>query len=336
MASDSEQFDDAHGFFQFAALPDSEDDGIFSATRNRKADFDVTKINYTPKIDEDAWYDCSSELDVEDWLTQHAGLDEITFTAQRLYFTKNYQKASTLCKQTVLGFVSMKQKNLRVANMREILEIGAKSAIRIDDLEAIRFFYDWYLRCGGKNPGYNYFRAEVLTSLGQFDNTLSQYVEYLQERRQDATVWELTGKTLIALYQNQRNCNLWLYLALRAFCRSHNIICDCKNWKSMPISAQRKLKQEQNLAASARSALQLLAIDFKDLEDGFRGCESFWELCNKESALGESSLTLFLETCSSETLKVSVEWIFAQLANKNEEGQFAADDTDDENNVEEL
>ncbi|KAJ1932203.1 hypothetical protein FBU59_006454, partial [Linderina macrospora] len=60
MADDS--VDDVHGFFQFADFSDSDDeDGLFGKTRDRTIEFDPSKINYSPKIDHDNWFDRRAE-----------------------------------------------------------------------------------------------------------------------------------------------------------------------------------------------------------------------------------------------------------------------------------
>ncbi|KAJ2658126.1 hypothetical protein IW148_004839 [Coemansia sp. RSA 1199] len=177
--------DDIHGFFQFASDSDS-DDGLFVAARDRKKDFDVTQINYTPQIDKDAWFDRSKDTSVVEWAAEHNGLDEITFTVQRLYFKKEYTTTIDLCKQMVCAYVARYGKNARIASIREIIDIGARSAMRVDDLESTRYFYDWYLQCGGMNPGYNSFRAHVLAKLSRWEEAIEQHILYLEQRHQDA------------------------------------------------------------------------------------------------------------------------------------------------------
>ncbi|KAJ1662254.1 hypothetical protein EV178_006046 [Coemansia sp. RSA 1646] len=341
-----EQLEDSHGFFQFAAFSDSEDEdsGLFNATRDRKVAFDVKKINFFPRIDEDRWYDFSDELSAEDWVSRHAGLDEITFTVQRMYFTQDYAKACSLCKKTVYGFVAKKQKNLRVATLREVLEIGAKSAMRIDDLESARFFYDWYLQCGGKNPGYNYFLAEVLTALGQHAMALAQHVEYLEERRQDASVWELLGKTLVALFNTHSINNvksirdIWLRLALRAFYRSHNIIEACKNWKDTPVAVKRKRLQEDELLENAISALNLhLSQHDKYSKGGCTGDSNLvWSACIKESTFDKSHGAELLESCDTKDLRESVRWVVGRLGDDADKDMALDDDKAEEKNVSDL
>ncbi|KAJ2767779.1 hypothetical protein IWQ56_003196 [Coemansia nantahalensis] len=226
--ADSEGVDDAHGFFQFAAASDSDDDGLFGATRERTRRVDVSQIDYTPRIDEDAWFDRTGTIDTGDWLARHTGLDEITYTAQRSYFKQAYAPAVTLCRQTAAAYTSDTRGARRIANIREILEIGARSAMRIGDLDSVQFFYDWYLQCGGRNPGYNGFLAEVLAALGRPAEALGQYTEYLEQRPQDAAVWEAMGQLLVDISQKaghgESDRAVLLRLALGAFCRSHAII----------------------------------------------------------------------------------------------------------------
>ncbi|KAJ2558356.1 hypothetical protein EV175_000826 [Coemansia sp. RSA 1933] len=338
--SDNEQLEDSHGFFQFAAFSDSDDDddGLFNAPRDRTVAFDVKKINYTPKIDEDRWYDLSDQLSIEDWLSRHGGLDEITFTVQRMYFTKNYAKSCSLCKKTVSVFVARPQKHMRVATVRELLEIGAKSAIRIDDLEAVRFFYDWYLHCGGKNPGYSYFLAEVLTALGQHEDALVRHIEYLVERHQDAHVWELLGNTLVAIY-NSRSVNsnrldpdVWLRLALCVFYKSHTVIGGCKNWVDTPLAIQRKRLQEDGLLENVVSTLNLLFAQIgMVLQDGDL-CDSTvaWNACAKESNIDESQQAALLGNCKITEFRESVEWVMRCLINGVDKDMDLVNDDDDE------
>ncbi|KAJ1735462.1 hypothetical protein LPJ61_000528, partial [Coemansia biformis] len=200
--ADSDGVEDAHGFFQFAAASDSDgDDGLFGATRDRTRRVDVSQIKYAPRIDEDAWFDRIGSLDVTEWLARHLGLDEITFTAQRLYFRRAHEQAADLCKQAVCAYTSDTRGVRRIANIREVMEIGARSAMHVGDRDSIQFFYDWYLQCGGRNPGYNSFLAEVLAALDRPEEALGQYVEYLEQRRQDASVWEAIGRLLAEIAQ---------------------------------------------------------------------------------------------------------------------------------------
>ncbi|KAJ2393043.1 hypothetical protein GGI23_005100 [Coemansia sp. RSA 2559] len=346
-SSSDEQLEDSHGFFQFAALSDSEDEdgGLFNTTRDRTVAFDADKINFTPKIDEDRWYDFSDELSIGDWLSRHSGPEEITFTAQRMYFAKNYAKAALLCKQNVSEFLAKHKNKLRMATVREVLEIGAKSAIRIGDLESVRFFYDLYIQCGGKNPGYSYFLAEVLTALGRHEEALARHIEYLEERHQDASVWELVGKTLVALYSSNLAIDdgsipdIWLRLALRAFYRSHKIIDACKNWKDMPVAVQRKRLQEDELLENAVSTLNLLRVQLDKSSDGDRFCDSdaVWDACIKESIVNESHLTMLLESCGgTRELRESAEWLVHHLVNDADDDLALDDDDKEEKNVTEL
>ncbi|KAJ2082705.1 hypothetical protein H4R24_001373 [Coemansia sp. RSA 988] len=262
--ADTDNIDDIHGFFQFAAGSDSDsdDNSLFGATRDRSQKFDAAHINYTPKIDEDAWFDHSDTLTVDSWLSQHFGLDEITFTVQRLYFKRSYARVVDLCKQTVSEFISTSRGNPRMANVREIIEIGARAAMQIDDVDSTSVFYEWYLKCGGMYPGYNRFLAEVLTKLGRHEQALEQYIEYLKQRRQDAAIWEFIGTIIVTIGQNtvdNANAREALQrLALASFYRSHSIIEGCKNWKDMDFALRRKQIQCDNLLQSALKAMELL------------------------------------------------------------------------------
>ncbi|KAJ2795935.1 hypothetical protein H4R20_005707, partial [Coemansia guatemalensis] len=224
--ADTDNVDDIHGFFQFAAGTDSDsdDNSLFGATRDRSQKFDAALINYTPSIDEDGWFDRSNTLAVEDWLSQHFGLDEITYTVQRLYFKRSYVRVVDLCKQTVSEFISINRQNLRMASVREIIEIGAKAAMQVDDVDGTAVFYEWYLECGGMYPGYNRFLAEVLTKLRRHEQALEQYIGYLKQRRQDAAIWEFIGTTLLEISQDTVDNTIareaLRRLALAAFYRS--------------------------------------------------------------------------------------------------------------------
>ncbi|KAJ2610890.1 hypothetical protein H4S08_003415 [Coemansia sp. RSA 1365] len=309
--TDTGEVDDLHGFFQFAAGSDSDsdDNSLFVATRDRSQKFDAAHINYTPNIDEDAWFDRSDALSVDSWLSQHFGLDEITYTVQRLYFKRSYAKVVDLCKQTVLGFLSTNKRNPRMASVREIIEIGAKAAMQIDDIDSTSDFYEWYLKCGGTYPGYNKFLAEVLTKLGRHEQALVQYIEYLKQRRQDAVIWESIGTTLVEISQTtldgDNTHETLQQLALASFCRSHLIIESCKNWRDMDFALQRKQIQSDRLLQSALKATDLLGVCV-NMDN------AIWQQI--QSSFPMNQLALPKIYCHlSDTLCVSVKWIVSQL-----------------------
>ncbi|KAJ1853224.1 hypothetical protein GGH12_002511 [Coemansia sp. RSA 1822] len=326
--------DDIHGFFQFASDSDS-DDGLFVAARDRKKDFDVTQINYTPQIDKDAWFDRSKDTSVVEWAAEHNGLDEITFTVQRLYFKQEYTMTIYLCKQMVCAYVARYGKNARIASIREIIDIGARSAMRVDDLESTRYFYDWYLQCGGMNPGYNSFRAHVLAKLSRWEEAIEQHILYLEQRHQDAVVWENIGLALVSLSQKHgvdtKLQEPLLRLALGSYCRAFSIIHGCKNWKPTEAAVRRKHIQTTRLWQNAVSAAQDLSISVdssnKNAED-----EPTWQKLQAEVTGGQPWLPDLLDLCTI-SLGKSLVWIASQLADgPSSEGN----DADEEKNVAEL
>ncbi|KAJ1959569.1 hypothetical protein GGI12_004267 [Dipsacomyces acuminosporus] len=340
MADSSDTVDDIHGFFQFANVSDSEDeDGLFGKTRDRTVAFDASKINYTPKVDEDQWFDQEEQLGFKDWFHTHAGLDEITFTVQRLYFKREYPRVLDLCEKTTKEYVEKNKRSLRVANIREILEIGANAAMQLDDCESVRFFYSWYQQCGATYPGFNSFQASVLTKLGRFDEALDQYVKYLRQRKQDAKIWELIGLLLVKVSQEAAESTLkliWLRLALGSFYHSHSIIYDCKNWKDIDFAIRRRQLQVKELYGYATDALEAIGSDIK-LEGANADDMSFWEQCLGEVAHCEEAAPALLNSIGG-TLKESVSWIVAQLfkGGAGEADGSGDDDDSSENNVADL
>ncbi|KAJ2155075.1 hypothetical protein IWW43_000273 [Coemansia sp. RSA 1935] len=324
--------DDIHGFFQFASDSDS-DDGLFVAARDRKKVFDVTQIIYTPQIDQDAWFD-RSNASVTEWAAEHNGLDEITYTVQRLYFKREYTRAVDLCKQMVKAYVA-RYENARVASIREIIDIGARSAIHVEDLESTRYFYEWYEQCGGMNPGYNSFRAHVLAKLSRWEEALEQHIMYLEQRHQDAEVWENIGLALVSLSQTHevdtKSHEPLLRLAVGSYCRAFSIIHGCKNWKQTDAAVRRKRIQTTRLWQNAVSAAQYLSIPVdssnKNAED-----EPTWQKLQAEVTGGQSWLQDMLNMCST-SLQKSLVWIASQLADGPSEGNDA---DEEEKNVAEL
>ncbi|KAJ2907754.1 hypothetical protein GGI21_003569, partial [Coemansia aciculifera] len=141
--TDADNIDDVHGFFQFANYSDSEDDdSLFVSSKPRTTEFDAHALNYTPKIDVDEWYDRSQTTTVVEWANTRSGMEEITFTVQSMYYKGQFSCAADICKQAVLAFAQKHESRLRVSSMRELIEIGAKSAIRIDSLDLLEFFHD--------------------------------------------------------------------------------------------------------------------------------------------------------------------------------------------------
>ncbi|KAJ2500915.1 hypothetical protein GGH96_002329 [Coemansia sp. RSA 1972] len=324
--------DDIHGFFQFASDEDS-DDGLFVAARDRKKDFDVTQIVYSPQIDQDAWFD-RSNANIKKWAAEHNGLDEITYTVQRLYFKREYVRAVDLCKQMVQAYVA-RYENARVASIREIIDIGARSSIHVGDLESTQYFYEWYEQCGGMNPGYNSFRAHVLAKLSRWEEALGQHILYLEQRHQDAEVWENIGLALVLLSQEQgvgtKLHEPLVRLAVGSYYRAFSIIHGCKNWKQTDAAVRRKRIQTTRLWQNAVSAAQNLSI-FVDSSNTNAEDEPTWLKLQAEVTTGRPWLPDMLDLCST-SLQKSLIWIASQLADGPSEMNDAEEE---EKNVAEL
>ncbi|KAJ2722653.1 hypothetical protein GGI07_003180 [Coemansia sp. Benny D115] len=337
--STEDAVDAAHGFFQFANCSDSDsDDGLFTKQRDRTVSFDASKIHYTPKIDQDGWFDRAHSIPVNQWLSQHGGLDEVAFTVQRLYFKEQYTEAVALCKQAVEAFVAKYKQGLRVASIREIIEVGALAAIQADDLQTLEFFYSWYSQCGGMNPGYNRFLSEVLTKLGRKEAALEQLVLYLEQRKQDAKVWELIGRLLVDIALECREATehtTLLRLAMGSFNKARLIIYGRNSWGTNPRAMRQQKMQSDELRSAITSALAHLVS--KDTELGMLQDEDIWVLCRSESEqLDVHSKQALLES-SVDSFGRSIGWICQYL-----ESESSADDDDNqdvcesEKNVEQL
>ncbi|KAJ2649381.1 hypothetical protein IWW40_003228 [Coemansia sp. RSA 1250] len=330
--------DDIHGFFQFVGDSDSgDDDGLFVAARNRKQKFDVSQINYTPQIDEDAWFD-RSNLDVASWVAKHNGFSEITYTVQRLYFKKEYARAADICRQTISAYTKPGNgRQPRIANIREIIDIGAHSSMQDGDLASTEHFYDWYLKCGGMNPGYNSFQAKVLTWLGRFDEALQQHILYLEQRQQDAQVWENIGLVLKSLAQQNAELadaqQAFLKLAMASFCRAFLIIFQSKSWKPIDVVIKRRRLQVQRLWLNAIDTAHSLDITV-DTSDDAAESESVWLQMQKDSAVEQLQLSHLSPSCS-DLLRQSVRWIILQLSDTDITNDCTTD-TYDEKGVAEL
>ncbi|KAJ1824105.1 hypothetical protein GGH91_000234 [Coemansia sp. RSA 2671] len=336
--ADTDNIDDIHGFFQFANVSDSDDDdGLFASAKPCKAEFDVHSINYTPKIDEDGWFDRSQTTDMPDWVNEHFGMDEITFTVQHLYFKGEYGRTADLCQQAVAAFAKKYESNLRAASMRELIEIGAKSAIRDDDMDKLEYFYGWYEQCGGKSPGFSSFRAEVLTKLGRLDQALEQHIDYLEQRSLDAQVWEQIGELLVSIGDSQPYAGTavqtpWLRLALGAFFVSYSIIRVSRGWKTSELAIKRKQLQTGQLLKLATDTLRRIFPDVPQATSGGSREDEIWDKCKSEFALDEASKQRLLQSCA-DRLATSVKWILAQVslgsldsaANEDDEERNAAD-----------
>ncbi|KAJ2504886.1 hypothetical protein IWW47_002318 [Coemansia sp. RSA 2052] len=339
--ADTNDVDDVHRFFQFANCSDSEDDdSLFVSAKPRTMEFDVQAINYTPKIDEDEWFDRSQVANVDKWVNTHTGMDEIMYTVQSMYFRGKYSCATDLCKQAVLAFVQKHESHLRVATMRELLEVGAKSAIRANSMDILEYFYGWYEQCSGKNPGYSYFRAEVLTKLRRLDQALEQYIEYLELRSSDAHVWELIGELFISIgdsrqYTGTTEQTTWRRLALGAFSISHSIISSSRGWKSSELAVKRKQLQTEQLLKHATDTLCKVSASAKAIAIADSDCEDrIWEQCKAESTLDESSQQSLLQSCA-DPLATSVKWLLAHLSPGSID-DVAASEEDDEKNAADL
>ncbi|KAI8323172.1 hypothetical protein GQ54DRAFT_250173, partial [Martensiomyces pterosporus] len=203
-----------------------------------------------------------------------------------------------------------------VANIRELLEIGANAAMEIDDLESTEFFYSWYQQCGSTYPGFNNFQASVLAKLGRLDEALDQYVQYLVLRKQDARIWELIGLLLVRIGQKSEGGSsagsAWLRLALGAFYRAYSIIRDCKNWKDIDLAVRRKRIQVDELKDHAIGVLREAAGE-QEMQAGSEEEEdSFWQHCLTEGSLNEQTAQKLIDSCQGK-LRAPASWIVAQL-----------------------
>ncbi|KAJ1884221.1 hypothetical protein LPJ66_010713 [Kickxella alabastrina] len=360
--TNTEAVEATHGFFQFADYSDSDSDsdgGLFGKTRDRRVAFDSSQINYQPKIDQDNWFD-KTPTQITQWISAHGGLDEVTFTAQRLYFTKQYARAADLCQQATLAFVGRFERNLRVATIRELLEIGGLAAVRERDCQRVGFFLEWYERCGGMNPGYNRFLMELLGCLGRWEDVLTQCVLYLEQRKQDAKIWETIGRALTNVSKDksaenrnagkqQQQQQQLVHLALGSFYKSHLVMRECKSWKTTDEALRQRRIQEDELREGAVQALRVLgreaecaaASGDRDEREGEGGLDGgvLWGMCREMGAQAELALS---GGCSG-PLDRSLEWILAHMKPSAGAGADAdvgagadADGSDEDNNVEEL
>ncbi|KAJ1648036.1 hypothetical protein LPJ64_000653 [Coemansia asiatica] len=349
--TDIDGVDDIHGFFQFAQLSDSDtDDGLFAKPRSRTVPFDASKINYFPKLDEESWYDHSKTKTLKAWLSEHFGLDEITYTAQRWYSKKRYLEAAELCRETAVEFVEKYRDNLRMAAIREILEIGCRSAMHLDIMEEVEFFYGMFLKCGGMNPGYNRFLAEALIKMQRFEEALEQLVAYLVQRKQDARIWEMIGLTLMDIgrsndFSKQNNPGdlvvVWRRLALGAFCKAWRIIEGCKTWAQTEVAVRQKQIQTGDLRRSAMCAMEMvdshrMSSDRLILGDDWSEEQGlFWLKCKEESAVDQCQIQNIVQNCSP-GLQKSVRWVLENLDKDQGAGIGDESDEDDAKNVDEL
>ncbi|KAJ2162811.1 hypothetical protein GGF46_000375 [Coemansia sp. RSA 552] len=325
-----DEVDDIHGFFQFASGSDSDDDGLFGATRERKKAFDLSQIDYTPLIDEDGWFDRSGSLSMAEWISQHSGLDEVMFTIQRLYFRQEYARTCELCWEAAKEYMAANHR--RIANIRELLDIGARSAIHVGDMESTQYFYDIYMQCGGKNPGYSAFLAKVLTALGRREEALQHHIEYLERRAQDAAVWESIGQLLVDIAEQNICREPLLRLALGAFCKAHTIIGSCKNWRNVDYAIRRREVQTRGLAQSACRAMALLPVAL-DSRGGDAGeCAELWSQVQNESSADQAGA---LRKHLSEPLMAATEWISGQLSS-SKHSDSPENASEDEKDVTEL
>ncbi|PIA13259.1 hypothetical protein COEREDRAFT_83605 [Coemansia reversa NRRL 1564] len=220
-----------------------------------------------------------------------------------------------------------------MASVREIIEIGARAAMQIDDIDSTSVFYEWYLKCGGTYPGYNKFLAEVLTKLGRQEQALEQYIEYLKQRRQDAVIWESIGTTLVEISQSPldgANTHEALQrLALASFCRSHLIIEGCKNWKDVDFALRRKQIQSDRLLQSALNAADLLGVCV-NMDN------TVWQQIQSSSSTNQLSLPKIY--CHlPDMLCSSVKWIVSQLLHTPyDDDTFNGTNGNDEKSVSEL
>ncbi|KAJ1919893.1 hypothetical protein H4219_001673 [Mycoemilia scoparia] len=190
---------DSHGFFQFigqaeqnTSSDDEGDDGIFSAPRQRKKEFDISKINYHPKLDRDLWYDKTrSEVDYSWWFNDtHSGITEMKYTIHRYFAAGEIRKALDLSMEFLRLFEERERGRMpKVSLIREVIEIAVRASLKLGDKEKALQLLEEHKQIASGDVGNFILWGDIYSQCGKRLDAIREYISYDKIRPNDPTVW---------------------------------------------------------------------------------------------------------------------------------------------------
>ncbi|PVV04849.1 hypothetical protein BB560_000640 [Smittium megazygosporum] len=290
---------------------DSEEYSLFSSKSTRRKLTPVSEIRYTPRCEVDKWYDRESELEFEGWQRMKNGPNEILFTIEKLYFERDYQRSLSLCSKYIRGLEKQGKLGLKSTVIREILEIAALCCVKLEEYEQAIEYAKLHkkdfkqiillLKLKNRDSGHFYFRGNVFRECGLVFDSISEYITYLTDRKNDPQVWEYLGKDLLVLHESpqlvldrldlnlpkfessdvtentlDRTCYFFLILSLGCFLKSLAVLSDCSTWSTQDFAIRRKRLQFDSVLDEISKCIQtVLSVQSSSEAISALGSEKF-------------------------------------------------------------
>ncbi|RIB08894.1 hypothetical protein C2G38_2251721 [Gigaspora rosea] len=228
------------------------------------------------KNDYDGWFHTS--IQTNKLLTQKIGPNRLKQSIEYYYFHKNYKEALRLSLEYI-DFVercNIKGSNElnpnRLTSTRDMLEIAARSALKLGDIEL----------ASSNEPGHMSFKGMIYAKGGRFSDSIKCYIKYDQMRKNDYNTWKEIGNTLLSYYFQQQSSDFQSYsptiantfitqIALLSFRRSLKIMTNSK-WKtSVPFVNSRYTREKTQIEELIKR------LEHIDAQEAFSFLESHCE-----------------------------------------------------------
>ncbi|CAG8587583.1 24333_t:CDS:2 [Dentiscutata erythropus] len=214
--------------------------------------------------DYDGWFHTS--MQTNKLLTQKLGPNRLKQSIEYHYFHKNYKEALRLSLEYTDFVESCNVKGSnelnpnRLTNTRDMLEIAARSALKLGNIELAVKCVD-KLAGSSNEPGHMSFKGMIYAQGGRFSDSIKCYIKYHQMRKNDYNTWKEIGNTLLSYYFQKilsQSSDFQSYspiiantfitqVALLSFHRSLKIMTNSK-WKtSLPFINSRYTREKNQI-----------------------------------------------------------------------------------------
>ncbi|CAG8589452.1 4025_t:CDS:2 [Cetraspora pellucida] len=220
------------------------------------------------KNDYDGWF--HSSIQTNKLLTQKLGPNRLKQSIEYYYFHKNYKEALRLSLEYIDFVESCNNKENnelnpnRLTSTREMLEIAARSASKLGDIELAVKCVD---KLSSNEPGHMSFKGMIYAKGRRFSDSIKCYIKYDQMRKNDYNTWKEIGNTLLSCHFQKtlslQSSNFQSYsptitntfitqMALLALHRSLKIMTTSK-WKtSIPFVNSRYIREKNHIEESIK------------------------------------------------------------------------------------
>ncbi|CAG8449865.1 7004_t:CDS:2 [Cetraspora pellucida] len=246
-----------------------------------------TKQTCILKNDYDGWFHTS--IQTNKLLIQKLGPNRLKQSIEYYYFHKNYKEALRLSLEYIDFVESCNNKENnelnpnRLTSTRDMLEIAARSASKLGDIELAVKCVD---KLSSNEPGHMSFKGMIYAKGGRFSDSIKCYIKYDQMRKNDYNTWKEIGNTLLSCHfqkiLSSQSSNFQSYsptitntfitqMALLAFHRSLKIMTTSK-WKtSIPFVNSRYTREKNHIEESIK------LLEHIDAQDAFSWLERHGE-----------------------------------------------------------